>query len=229
MLLDLQKDLFFQNKDPASGTRATLVDCARTRGKALQLHTEPGDTDVAFSGLMERSDGYHAHRGTADPVAYAGCEMAIEHSIFMPSTRFRMPIGESYNLADLHGGRKDAAAANLAVGFVNWNSAMKDKLGWLQIQLNTGDPTKPTEHAVALCVPQFDKWYDFRHELRLSSGDDGYCRSYLNGDLVMDHQDCPTMYASDFVYFKLANYHAVRTDIPNVASSVIHDRLRISA
>jgi hypothetical protein len=189
------------------------------------LTTQPGDDHIAFSQNMERCDEYQCHRGTEAPVGYVGCAIGIEHSILLPSGKFRMPIGEAYVLADLHG-KLDGKAANFMVDFVNWNSAMKDKLGWLQIQIFNGDPMNPTEHAVAVCKPEFDKWYDFRHEMFLSAGDDGYSRSWCNGQLVMEHTG-PTVYAADFVYWKIANYHAVRSDVPPAAYSVLHDRVRV--
>lgn len=215
-------DLYIQAKDPS---RMTLVDCDRSADKAICLTTKPGDTDVEGSGAMERCDGYNVHRGTADPVAYVGCKLRIRHSVMLPSGKFRMPIGEAYNLADLHGWRP-AHAANLAVNFVNWNSKMTDKLGWLQIQRSIGDPMSPTERSVAVCKPEFDVWYDFEHKIYLTSGEDGFCNSYMNGRPIMYHKG-PTVYPADFVYFKIANYHAVRTDVPNVESSVIHDRISI--
>lgn len=212
-----------QSADPAK--RVSLV-ANRTGGKALCLSTEPGDIDVAYSGLMERCDAYMSHPGTVDPFGFLGCELEIYHSLFLPRDRFRLPIGESYVLADLHGWRKDASAANFMVNFVNWNSPMQDKLGWLQIQLFHGNPVSPTEYAVALCVPTFDTWYDFHHQVRLSSGQDGYFRSSLNGVPVLSYRG-PTTFAADFVYFKLANYHAIRTDIPSVPCSVIHDSVQV--
>lgn len=216
------KDFIVQSKP----NRVSLVDCARTGRKALKLRTEPGDTNVEYSGDMERCDSYQCTPGTADRVLYTSGTQWWANS-FMLTEETQLPHGEAYMLVDWHNYPEQFGQSNVIIGFANWNDPEPSHWGQLMIQRFVGDPAKPTEHTVILGKPERDVWYDFVHHVHWSAKPDGFFRSWLNGRLVMDHVG-PTLYqgAGQGVYFKLANYHApVSTPLGFQASSVIHDRV----
>lgn len=216
----LARDFVIQAKDPS---RATLVDCDRTGGKALRLHTEPGDTDIAGSGTMERCDAYRCVPSTADPFVHnKGSSFWFAHSILLPDD-YQLPKGEATNLADFHNSIPGPGQANMSIGFGNWNQP-EATWGRLQLQRAVGDPLKPTIYVVDLGVPVRNAWYDCLYHVRWSEKADGYFDAWVNGRLVMEHAG-PTLYAGQGVYFKAANYRYPTT--PNAACSVIHDRVRL--
>lgn len=63
-------------------------------------------------------------------------------------------------------------------------------------------------------------WYDFVYHVRWSSGADGFFDAWVNGRRVLSHKG-PTLYKSQGVYLKLANYHEAH----GKPSSVIHERI----
>lgn len=208
--------------DAADQSRASLVMSDRTGRNALKLTTLPGDVSpLPGSGTMERCDAAMVHPNSEAPVALAGCIVEFWHDVMLPVGEFVLPQGRAHVLADLHGIRA-AKAANWHLNFVNYNNPDATKWGLLQLQRFSGDPMSPTEHAVVLGESRLGKWYCFRHRAKLSAGEDGFFRTWMNGRLVMDHYG-PTIYPSDAVYLKLANYH-LPSD-PAAQCSVIHDRV----
>lgn len=210
-----------QCKDPS---RVSLVDCARTGGKALKLTTLPGDHDVVFSGAMERCDAYQCKPGTADRVLYTGGTQWWANSFWLGDD-FQLPNGESYMLVDWHNFPEQFGQSNAIIDFVNGNDPDPAHWGKLQLRRFVGDPAKPTERGVIIGKPERNVWYDFVHHVKWSATADGFFQSWLNGKLIMDHTG-PTLYqgAGQGCYFKLANYHA---PVNGRASSVVHDRVRM--
>lgn len=219
------KDFIVQAKDPS---RVSLVDCTRTGKKALCLTTQPGDTNIVFSGTEERCDLYHCIPGTEDPYTFGeGDEIWVAHSIMFPDD-FKAPLWHPYIVFDFHGvGRGPTAAvqASMHINFRRW--AKRDDLpGQLQLQRFFGNPAAPSERYVTLGVPTRNTWYDFLHHFVWSSGA-GLYEAWLN-KVHVTTQKGPTLYdTGERVYMKLANYHLPWTDQPNVPSSVIHDRVRM--
>lgn len=205
--------------------RSSLVPFGRDGSTALRLHTEVGDTDVAFSGRNERDDLYLVQPGTADPVVYGeGVEQWWAHSIYLPDD-FQYPRWHPYVLFDFHN-TGSAATASMQVDF----HAQADPLapGLLEIRISAGDTSAPTYTLGPVGIAQKNVWYDFIYHVRWSSGADGFFLAIVNGQRVLDYHG-PTLYAGQGVYLKLANYHLPICDpyptCPGAASSVIHDRV----
>lgn len=213
------KDLVLQARDQS---RISLIDVPRTGGKALRLHTEPGDTQIAGSLIEQRCDVYHTYPGTAAPYGYGqGYEGWWAHSILLPDD-FQAPFWHPYIIFDFHG-VMDSAGANLQI---NHRRTPGDdtKPGIMQIEINCGDPQHPTTHYGLIGLPVKNFWYDFVHHIRWSSTGNGFIDSWVNGRRILAYKG-PTLYQGDTTYLKMANYHLPWSDIPDLPSSVIHDRV----
>lgn len=218
------RDLIWQAKDKS---RFSLVDVARTGRKATMFTTLPGDTDIAGSKALERTDVYLCIPGTAAPSTYGeGIEQWWAHSVMFPDS-FQQPLWHPYVVFDFHN-TGEALYANMHLNFQR--IAGDDKApGLLRLQRFFGDPQKPTERYVTLGALRRNDWYDFVYHVRWSSGNDGFFTAWLNGRLVMDDVG-PTLYKGQSVYMKLANYHLPfrpGVDGTPAPSSVIHDRVRL--
>lgn len=232
-------NLTLQAGDPS---RATLVDVARTGGKALKLTTQTGDTNVAFSGLLRRCDVYASIPGTADPVLYGeGATMWVNHSVMFPDD-FQAPRWHPYTVFDFHDLSNVSAAGggNFHLNFQKVGEAahvddFATAPGVLRLQWYAGDPLAPTERHVLLDWITRNVWYDFVHHVRWSSTNHGFWHSWVNGVRVASYVG-PTMFAGDPVYLKLANYHLPVSDAEiaafgwsaTPASSVIHDLVSLT-
>lgn len=224
-LFDLEKDFVLQC-NPVGLPRRTFITSDRTERRAVVMTTLPGDNNVAGSGGMFRTDQYLGTLPGGAPVLYGeGVEQYWGHSIKL-GKNFQLPNGESSVLFDFHNYPEGGSAANYMVNFVNWNSAMKDKLGWLQLQRFSGDRDHPTEHAVAVCRPVLDEWYDFVYHVGWSATSKGFFKAWVNNRLYMDHIG-PTLYPNSSVYLKLAHYHVASPTLPPAETSVIHERVML--
>jgi polysaccharide lyase-like protein len=215
-----------QEKAPG---RATLVP---TRGGRLgvRLHTEPGDSNVASSGDMERCDAYLCVAGTADPLIFReGEESWWAHSILFPDD-FTMPTWHQYIVADFHNSDPGPWQANFMLRFEP--QADHSKPGNLVFR-GFGGMNSADGPFTAIAVPApvaKNVWYDFVYHMKWSSMADGYFDAWVNGKRKLAHQG-PTLYIGQGVYLKLANYHLPVCDPypacigTHKASSVIHDRV----
>lgn len=214
-----KKDLILQAQDPS---RATLIDVPRTGAKALKLTTHPGDINIAGSQIEQRCDVYHAKLGTADPMGYGeGYEGWWIHSILLPDD-FQAPLWHPYILFDFHGVMR-ASGANLQINFQR-TQGDDTKPGIMQIQINCGDPMNLTTHNGLIGLPEKNLWYDFVHHIKWTSTGTGFIDSWVNGRRILAYKG-PTLFQGDTTYLKMANYHLPWSDIPDIASSVIHDRV----
>src|SRR5262245_58151509 len=66
--------------------RASIVNFGRDDSTAIRLHTEPGDSFVAGSDLLERNDAYLSPEATGCPAGGAceGVEQWWAHSVLLP-------------------------------------------------------------------------------------------------------------------------------------------------
>jgi hypothetical protein len=224
--------LFEQKKEEAV-TRATLVEPGRDGAKAVQLHTEPGDTGVAGSGSAERND-LALSQQLSD--GYSGRQHWWAHSLRLPDT-FVFP-DDWYVLADfhhVHGNDPQPGQANFQVQ-VDPDGTMRMR-GFggscLPFPNNPSEPcwnqmVFPADGAIpdgAIGLAERNKWYDFVYHVRWSSTSTGFFRAWVRiegestGRLVLAHCG-PTLYQGWGMYFKVANYHA-----PLASTDVIHDRV----
>src|SRR5688572_3980120 len=81
--------------------RASIVGFGRDGGRALRLHTRPGDNNVHGSGNMHRTDVYLAHSGGAPILYHEGQEQVWELSIMFPDD-FAFPKWHTYALVNFH-------------------------------------------------------------------------------------------------------------------------------
>ena len=207
------QDCGFQEQAKVAG-RATVINAGRDGGTGVRLRTEPGDTNVAGSGDMERNDLWLTE---ADTDGYQGREHWWAHSMMFPSD-FAMPTWQVYVLMDFHqtGG----------TGSAPFHVLFKDNV-W-HFMGNGGQVLSGGNYTAPIGTAQKNVWYDFVYHVKWSSGDDGFFIAWVNGVKKLDHRG-PTLYAGQNVYLKLANYHTpVCNPYPGCTgpgSSVIHDRI----
>ena len=204
--------------------RAEFTSVARDGAKAIRLHTEPGDKNVASSGEMERDDLWLSQAATD---GYEGREAWWAHSILFPDD-FTVPTWESYVVFDFHNSGPGAWQANFHVAFEP--QADTTKPGLLSLIGYGGMSSGDGRFDAVLGEVRKNAWYDFVYHVRWSSGSDGFFDAWVNGKRVLTHRG-PTLYGGQGVYLKLANYHVPVCDPSpecigkHSASSVIHDRV----
>jgi hypothetical protein len=218
-------DCGFKVQEKVPG-RASIVSFGRDGGRALRLHTRPGDNNVHGSGTMHRTDVYLAHSGGAPIVYREGEEQVWELSIMFPDD-FVFPRWQRYALAGFHH-EGPTGQGNFSLGFTR--GASDSDPGILGFQGYGGTQDRGRFGGVAIPNPQKNVWYDFVYHVRWSSGSDGFFDAWVNGVKKLEHRG-PTLYVGQGVYLKLANYHTPLCD-PYPAyigrdppSSVIHDRI----
>jgi hypothetical protein len=215
-------DCGFKVQEKAEG-RATLVNFGRDGGRALRLHTEPGDKNIALSGDMERNDLLLSVDQTD---GYEGHEAWWAHSILLPDD-FAYPTWQMYVLMDFHNSASGPWQANFHLNFER-QPGNENLPGNLIFRGYGGATNAAGEYTAVIGQVQKNVWYDFVYHVRWSSGSDGFFDAWVNGVKKLSHRG-PTLYAGQGVYLKLANYHVpVCVPYPGCtgpASSVIHDRI----
>jgi hypothetical protein len=202
---------------------ASIVNIGRDGGTAVRLHTEPGDNQVAGSGLLERNDLFLAETAGTPPTPInvpiffgEGQEQWWAHSILFPQD-FAIPTWHPYLVFDFHEEvnppcNPECPPPNPANGAANFHAMFHDSSPGNLIFLGFGGPEgtrypPPGEVAVAIPGPiEKDVWYDFVYHVKWSSGADGFFKAWVNGVKKLDHTG-PTLYPGRRVYLKLANYH----------------------
>jgi hypothetical protein len=208
--------------------RASIADFGRDGGRALRLHTRPGDNKVANSGDMHRTDVYLAHAGGAPIVFNEGEEQVWEVSMMFPND-FVFPTWQNYNLQGFHH-TGSTGSGNFRVAFERGAGLPTTAPGVLVFR-GHGGAQDQSQFVQPIGVPLVrNTWYDFVYHVKWSSGRGGFFRAWVNGVKKLDHSG-PTLYAGQGTYFKLANYHTPVCD-PYPAcigrdppSSVIFDRV----
>jgi hypothetical protein len=215
-----------QEKEPG---RASIVGFGRDGGRALRLHTRPGDNRVHGSGDMHRTDVYLAHAGGAPIVYKEGEEQVWELSIIFPDD-FVFPTWQRYALGGFHHTGR-TGQGNFTLGFERAAGEPTTAPGVLGFQ-GYGGTQNSGRFGAAVGPVEKNVWYDLVYHVKWSSGRDGFFRAWVNGEKKLDHRG-PTLYVGQGVYLKLANYHTPLCD-PYPAckgkgtdppSSVIHDRV----
>ena len=224
-------DCGFEEQAKVPG-RASIVGVGRDGATAVRLHTEPGDSDVAASGPMERNDLWLSQAATD---GYAGKEQWWAHSVLFPDD-FAIPSWHMYVVFDFHNTASGPFQANFHVNFAPQADITQPGNLVLRGFGGAHDMANPYS-AVAVAGPVTrNVWHDFVYHVRWSSGWDGFFDAWVRvGDAPIYRRVLarkgPTLYEGQGVYLKLANYHTPVCD-PYPAcigshppSSVIHDRV----
>ena len=203
--------------------RASVVDTGR--GKALRLHTEPGDNNVASSGDMQRCDVYLAIPGSEAPLVFGeGEEQWWSLSVLFPDD-FVFPTWHRYALAGFHH-TGSTGQGNFTLGFER--GKLDTDPGILGFQGYGGTQDQGRFGAPVGAVSR-NVWYEFVYHVKWSATA-GFFDAWMNGKRKLSHVG-PTLYAGQGCYLKLANYHSPLCD-PYPAcigadppSSVIYERV----
>jgi len=203
--------------------RASIVNIGRVGPTAVRLHTEPGDSYVAGSGINERDDLTLSQSETG---CYEGADQWWAHSILFPND-YVSPPPSGANGAWNWGVVADFHQTGTANGVTFAIEAMPDTAGspgWptgLTLSGAAGDPVNPVKYSASIApIVVRNVWYDFVYHVKWSSAGDGFFDVWVNGVRKLSYTG-PTLYTGQGCYLKLANYH-----VPfGRASSVIHDRV----
>ncbi len=202
--------------------RASIVSIGRDGLTAVRLHTEPGDTDVAGSGINERNDLQLSQQASG---GFQGMEWWYSHSILFPDDYVDPPMSTdtTWNWAtvfDCHNTTSGAGQANFQINAMPVTALYSDRPTGLSFRVSYGDQTNPVQYNAPIGPVLRNLWYDFVYHIKWSSGTDGFISAWVNGVKKMDYVG-PTLYAGQGCYLKLANYHSPFGQ----PSSVIHDRV----
>ena len=199
--------------------RATMVNVGGVN--AVQLHTEPGDNNVAGSGDSERND-LTTSQATTD--GYEGKTHWWAHSVRFPDDYIDPPISvATWNfglVADFHNTTNGTGQANFQVQSMPAAATSPDRPTGLGFKIAYGNQTSPTEEYFPIGPVVRNVWYNFVYHVKWTSGTDGFFDAWVNGVQMMAYRG-PTLYAGQGVYLKLANYHTAFGQ----PSSVIHARV----
>lgn len=187
--------------------RATLVPTREGR-MGVRLHTEPGDINVAGSGVHERNDLSLSQQQTD---GFEGREAWWGHSLLFPDDW--VPGTSWYVVADFHHSSNSGGQANMNLDACRWDG------GKLGIRLYAGQKDTLTVQSEIGTIAR-NVWYDCVYHVRWTAGAGGYFDAWVNGKRHLSYKG-PTLYPNDGVYLKLANYH----EASGKPSSVIHDRV----
>ena len=199
----------------AAPNRATLVTQARDGNNALELTTQPGDSNLFGSNTNERAD---LELGPSSSYCNQGQEEWWAHSLLFPDGYVVPPAGAIWNwgvVFDFHHtgppGQANFQVVSLPTGLEFWIAGGPTIVN---------GPTDPGFYRLAIGTVLKNQWYDFVYHVKWSSGSDGFLQAWINGQLLLNFSG-PTLYVGESCYLKLANYHTPL----GVAVSVIHDRI----
>lgn len=204
--------------------RATLVTVNGVN--AVNLHTEPGDNDVAGSGSNERND-LSTSQATTD--GYEGQTHWWAHSILFPNDYVDPPesTSSSWNwgaLGGFHNTTNGSGQGNLTLMAMPATAISPDRPTGLSFKVAWGTQTSPQEATYPIGPVVRNQWYNFVYHVKWTSGSDGFFDAWVNGVQKMSYRG-PTLYPGQGVYLKLGNYHTPF----NQPSSVVHARVIRSA
>ena len=197
MIASTPTDCSFQLQAETSN-RATLVTQARDGNNAVELTTQPGDSNLYGSGTAERAD---LDSGSSPSYCNQGQAEWWAHSLLFPDNYVVPPAGSTWNwgvVFDFH--------HSGPTGQPNFQIASL--------------PTDPGFYRVPIGAVVKNQWYDFVYHVKWSSGSDGFFQAWVNGQQSLNYNG-PTLYVGQSCYLKLANYHTPL----GVAISVVHDRI----
>jgi hypothetical protein len=202
--------------------RATLVDFGRDGGKAVRLHTEPGDDDVNNSQTSERND---LTLPTSPPdYCKEGSDEWWALSIRFPDDYVVPPSGFGVVMA-FHNSASDGQA-NFHI------DAMPNTINGIPtgLRFRGHAGTNPADPVYMVTIGPVVKnvWYDFVYHVKWSSTNGSFIGWVKRSDQpgparkLLNYTTGPTLYPNQGCYLKLANYHTPFGQ----PSSVIHDRVR---
>jgi hypothetical protein len=209
---------FEQSKVPG---RATLLTVNGV--KAVRLHTEPGDNNVAGSGMWERND---LALSQADTDGYEGKDHWWAHSILFPDDYVDPPqseVGGPWNASvvfDFHNTTAGGGQANMQIMAMPKTAISPDRPTGLSFQIASGTQANPVVKNYPFGPIERNRWYDFRYHVFWTSATTGLFDAWVNGVQKMAYRG-PTLYAGQGTYLKLANYHTAH----GKASAVLHGRV----
>jgi hypothetical protein len=214
------RDCGFTEQAKSAG-RASIVSRAREGRKAVRLHTEPGDRNVAGSGAAERDDLSLSQAATG---CYPGQEQWWAHSILFPndyadppeSTLSRWNWGVVFDFHQSAG----SGPVTFEVEAMPVSAISPDRPTGLRFSGAGGDPNNPATYSAAIGPVVRNAWYDFVYHVKWSAGADGFFYAWVNGVQKLAYTG-PTLYVNQGCYLKLANYHSAFGQ----PVSVIHDRV----
>ena len=219
----------FSEQAKVSG-RATVLSWGRGGSKAVRLHTEPGDNNVAGSGSHERND---LSSGTSLGDAAQGASFWWAQSVYFPDDFVNVPESTStmWHWGALWGWHHTGSTGqgNFSLFAYPDTAISPDRPTGLVFRI-CGGTTVITDALKCNLTPigkhVKNVWHDFVYYVKWSSGSDGQIDVWLRkgnetiGKKVVTYRG-PTLYSGMAAYLKLANYHTPH----GKASSVIHSRV----
>jgi chitodextrinase len=210
--------------------RASILSWGRGGSKAIRLHTEPGDNNVAGSGSNERDD---LSSGTSLGDAAQGASFWWAQSVMFPSDYLVPPpsTSSSWNWGAVFGWHHTGSTGQGNFSLLAYPDMQPDSTWPTGLVFRICGGTTVITDAMKCNLTSIGKhvknvWYDFVYHVKWSSGTDGYVDIWLRmgdetiGRKVVTYRG-PTLYTGMAAYLKLANYHTPH----GVASSVIHSRV----
>jgi hypothetical protein len=199
----------------AAPNRAALVTQARDGNNALELTTQPGDSNLFGSGTAERAD---VSLAPSSSYCNQGQEEWWAHSLMFPDNYVVPPAGSTWNwgvVFDFHhtgpSGQPNFQIVSLPTGLEFWIAGGPTVVN---------GPTDPGFYHVPIGTITKNSWYDFVYHVKWSSGNDGFFQAWVNGQQLLNYSG-PTLYVGESCYLKLANYHTPL----GVPISMIHERI----
>ena len=221
----------FSEQAKVSG-RATVLSWGRGGSRAVRLHTEPGDNNVAGSGTHERDDLSSGGSQSTVGAVGEGKSYWWAQSVMFPSDFYNPPISiDTWNWYAIFGWHHTGSTGqgNFSLFAYPDTATSSDRPTGLVFRI-CGGSTVITDALKCNLTPigkhEKNVWYDFVYHVKWSSGTDGYIDVWLRkgdesiGRKVVTYRG-PTLYTGMSAYLKLANYHTPH----NIATSVIHSRV----
>lgn len=232
------------NGDRADDTsRIALTDIARNGGKGLKFTTQELDDCVHSSRPRERS---MANLSEAATGATQGVEQWWAHSVYFPQD-FVMPPGnwrDSLFLQFHHnaaGCSSPCPIPNISLELFNQPGSAPRMVIRARAHGKNGLKSDGRQYTYSVpgarnidgqCIednPVKGVWYDFVHQIRWSATGDGFHRIWMRKAgapvrKVLERRNISNLYeTTNPAYLSVGTYH---DPLPDVASSVIHDRYR---
>lgn len=197
----------------AAPDRAALITQARDGSNAVQLTTQPGDSELSGSGTAERAD---LELSPSGDYCNEGQEEWWAHSLMFPSD-YVVPTGDGNwgVVFDFHHTGQTGQA-----NFQIFSTPTGLEFGIAGGPTVIDSVSDPAFNVVSIGPVTPGVWYDFMYHVKWSSGSDGFFQAWLNGQQVMNFSG-PTLYAGQSCYLKVANYHTP-TGAP---VSIVHNRI----
>lgn len=178
---------------------------------AVRLLTMPGDSNLYGSGTSERCD---LQLSQANTDGYEGHEAWWAHSVWFPDD-YEDPLpspasAQPWNwgvVFDFHNTIAGTGQANFQVEAMPVTGSDSGRPTGLTFKMAWGSQAGPTEKRYPISPVSRNGWYDFKYHVRWTSDTTGFLDAWVNGAKKMAYRG-PTLYQSQGVFCKLANYHS---------------------